>query len=110
MTDFLDEKRREITARLKELQPAVDEYKRLEAAASALATRAVDYGVRVAPGSRFSANGGLERRMRLPFTQPPERLSDAVRRLAAAEDSLGRRTRMESGRDRETEVPARWVA
>ena len=37
MTDFLDEKRREITDRLKELKPAVDEYARLEAAASALA-------------------------------------------------------------------------
>lgn len=36
MTDFLDEKRREITDRLKELKPAVDEYNRLEAAASAL--------------------------------------------------------------------------
>ncbi|HEY0517770.1 MAG TPA: hypothetical protein VGD00_11655 [Solirubrobacteraceae bacterium] len=37
MTDFLDEKRQEITNRLKELQPLVDEYHRLEAAASALA-------------------------------------------------------------------------
>ena len=36
MTDFLDEKRREITERLKELKPAVDEYSRLEAAAAAL--------------------------------------------------------------------------
>jgi hypothetical protein len=36
VTDFLDEKRREITDRLKELKPAVDEYHRLEAAASAL--------------------------------------------------------------------------
>ncbi len=36
MTDFLDEKRREISDRLKELKPAVDEYSRLEAAASAL--------------------------------------------------------------------------
>ena len=36
MPDFLDEKRREITDRLKELKPAVDEFKRLEAAASAL--------------------------------------------------------------------------
>jgi hypothetical protein len=34
--DFLDEKRREITDRLKELKPAVEEYNRLEAAASAL--------------------------------------------------------------------------
>jgi hypothetical protein len=37
VTDFLDEKRREITDRLKELKPLVDEYNRLEAAASALA-------------------------------------------------------------------------
>jgi hypothetical protein len=36
--DFLDEKRHEIDARLKELKPLVDEYERLEAAASALAT------------------------------------------------------------------------
>ena len=34
--DFLDEKRSEIGARLKELRPLVDEYRRLEAAASAL--------------------------------------------------------------------------
>lgn len=37
MTDFLDEKRQEITARLNELKPLVDEYSRLEAAAAALA-------------------------------------------------------------------------
>ena len=37
MTDFLDDKRREISDRLKELKPLVDEFKRLEAAASALA-------------------------------------------------------------------------
>jgi len=37
VTDFLDEKRREIADRLKELKPAVDEYSRLQAAASALA-------------------------------------------------------------------------
>jgi hypothetical protein len=36
VTDFLDEKRQEIAQRLKELKPAVDEYARLEAAASAL--------------------------------------------------------------------------
>jgi hypothetical protein len=36
MTDFLDEKKREIQARLKELRPLVDEYHRLEAAAAAL--------------------------------------------------------------------------
>ncbi len=37
MPDFLEEKRKEITDRLKELKPLVDEYHRLEAAASALA-------------------------------------------------------------------------
>ncbi len=37
MTDFLDEKRREITDRLKELKPFVDEFKRLESAVAALA-------------------------------------------------------------------------
>jgi hypothetical protein len=37
MADFLDEKRREIEGRLKELRPLVDEYNRLEKAAAALA-------------------------------------------------------------------------
>jgi hypothetical protein len=37
MADFLDEKRREIEARLKELRPMVDEYDRLQKAAAALA-------------------------------------------------------------------------
>ena len=37
MTDFLEEKRREIQARLKELKPLVDEYQRLDAAEQALA-------------------------------------------------------------------------
>jgi hypothetical protein len=36
MNDFLEEKKREINARLKELRPLVDEYHRLEAAAAAL--------------------------------------------------------------------------
>jgi hypothetical protein len=37
MADFLDEKRREIDARMRELRPAVDEYNRLEKAVAALA-------------------------------------------------------------------------
>ena len=36
MADFLDEKRREMQGRLKELRPLVDEFHRLEAAISAL--------------------------------------------------------------------------
>src|ERR687893_3001952 len=37
MTDFLDEKYKEIDKRLRELKPLVDEYQRLEQAAAALA-------------------------------------------------------------------------
>ena len=37
MADFLDEKRKEIDARLQELRPLVDEFNRLEKAAAALA-------------------------------------------------------------------------
>jgi hypothetical protein len=37
MADFLDEKRKEIDSRLRELRPLVDEYQRLEKAAAALA-------------------------------------------------------------------------
>jgi hypothetical protein len=37
MADFLDEKRKEINSRLQELRPLVEEYQRLEKAASALA-------------------------------------------------------------------------
>ena len=36
MPDFLEEKKREINARLKELRPLVDEFHRLEAASAAL--------------------------------------------------------------------------
>ncbi len=72
-------------------------------ASSALAIRAAEHGVRVAAGSRFSAEGGYEQRLRLPFTQPPERLTEAIRRLAAAEDALGLWPS-------EARLPDRWVA
>jgi DNA-binding transcriptional MocR family regulator len=71
--------------------------------ASALAARAVAHGVRVAPGPRFGVDGGFEQRLRLPFTQPPERLVEAVRRLAAAERALGSRSPARS-------PDVRWVA
>jgi hypothetical protein len=50
VTDFLDEKRREITNRLTELTPLVEEYHRLESAASAL--EGIEDGARVAPRRR----------------------------------------------------------
>lgn len=52
MTDFLEEKRSEIDARLKELKPLVDEYHRLEAASRALA------------GVESNGNGGATRTRR----------------------------------------------
>ena len=57
MADFLDEKRGEITRRLAELKPLVEEYARLEQAASALA------GVGASSGaSRAPAKGNGRRR------------------------------------------------
>ena len=70
---------------------------------SALAARGVAHGVRVAPGPRFGVDGGFEQRLRLPFTQPPERLVEAAHRLAAAEDALGSRSWAAS-------PDVRWVA
>ena len=52
MTDFLDEKRKEIDARMRELRPQVEEYRRLEQAAQALS--GVGTGGR---GRRRSTNG-----------------------------------------------------
>src|ERR1700755_3241859 len=60
MPDFLDEKRKEIQARLKELRPLVDEYTRLEAAERALS--GVSNGASAAPrpttGRRTRRGGG----------------------------------------------------
>jgi sugar-specific transcriptional regulator TrmB len=60
MADFLDEKRSEIRARLKELKPLVDEYQRLEAAAAALdGVPATDGG-----GARAASASTVTRRAR----------------------------------------------
>jgi len=56
MADFLDEKRKEIDARLRELRPLVDEFHRLEKAAAALA----GVGGNGAPRTRAAA--GTRRR------------------------------------------------
>jgi hypothetical protein len=60
MADFLDEKRNEIRARLKELRPLVDEFHRLEAAERAL-SGVTNGGSPSAPAprrTRRSAGGG----------------------------------------------------
>jgi hypothetical protein len=82
VTDFLDEKRQEIAQRLKELKPAVDEYNRLEAAASAL------QGV---GGSSATATAAPRRR-------GPGRPRGSVNRKAATRTAAVKATRKKAGR------------
>lgn len=76
MAEFLDEKRSEIGARLKELKPLVEEYSRLEAAAAAL-----DGVTGSSTPSRSSAG-------RAPA--PERRRRGAGRKVTAAGKGLGR--------------------
>jgi hypothetical protein len=57
MADFLDEKRTEIDARLKELRPLVEEYSRLEKAAAALAGVGSGGGTRAPRAPRQRGRG-----------------------------------------------------
>ncbi|MEU8059302.1 PLP-dependent aminotransferase family protein [Microbispora bryophytorum] len=50
--------------------------------ASSVAGAAAARGVRLAPGPWFGVDGTLEGYLRLPFTQPPAVLEEAVRRIA----------------------------
>jgi hypothetical protein len=79
--DFLEEKRQEITKRLRELKPAVDEYNRLEAAASALA------GVR---GSASTSTATTTRRRRPGRPKGSVNRSKATRTPAKARRKPGR--------------------
>jgi hypothetical protein len=63
MADFLDEKRKEIDARLQELRPLVDEFNRLEKAAAALAGVGGS-ATRTATRTRRSSSGTSRRRGR----------------------------------------------
>ncbi|MFC4062074.1 PLP-dependent aminotransferase family protein, partial [Planomonospora corallina] len=45
---------------------------------------AASHGVRLAPGTWFGVDGALEGRLRLPFTQPPRVVTEAVERIAEA--------------------------
>ena len=64
MADFLDEKRKEIDARLRELRPLVDEYNRLEKAAAALSGVGGAQRTAAVPRRRGSGVGGGNRRGR----------------------------------------------
>lgn len=57
---------------------------RLPAEVSArMAANAERFGLVISPGHQFYPDGGGERRIRLPYTLPPEVLTEAVDRLAA---------------------------
>ncbi len=71
MTDFLQQKRAEITKRLDELRPLLDEYQRLEAAAAALE----QVGAASASATRAAGRRGPGR--------PPGRRAGAQRKTAA---------------------------
>jgi ribosomal protein S25 len=60
MADFLEEKRKEIDARLRELRPLVDEFNQLEKAAAALAGVGATKGTR----TRRSSSSGPRKRGR----------------------------------------------
>jgi DNA-binding transcriptional ArsR family regulator len=69
--DFLDEKRSEIAARLKELEPLVDEYQRLDAAAAALDT---------VPAAEGNGSGSTEQASARVKASPRSTKRDAPRR------------------------------
>jgi ribosomal protein S25 len=63
MSNFLEEKRKEIDARLRELRPLVDEFNQLEKAAAALAGVG---GGGTKPRARRATSGGPRRRRGRP--------------------------------------------
>jgi hypothetical protein len=66
VTDFLDEKRKEISQRLKELKPLVDEFHRLEAADRALSGVTGTGGGGNAPARRARRSSGASTRRGRP--------------------------------------------
>jgi hypothetical protein len=82
VTDFLDEKRKEIADRLKELKPLVDEYNRLEAAAGALD------GVGGAPAATRTTRG----------KRGPGRPRGAASKTTATARKAGRPAKRRAGR------------
>ena len=95
MTDFLDDKRREIADRLKELKPSVDEYARLEAAAAALAsvggsTSAASTATprRRGPGR---PRGSAGRKVKAPAAAKAKAKAKAARKPRPAARRAGRR-------------------
>jgi DNA-binding transcriptional MocR family regulator len=55
-----------------------------EARSSALVAKAEEHGVLLAAGPEFAPEGGLDRFVRIPYSQPEDILTDAIARLASA--------------------------
>ena len=96
MTDFLDEKRKEITDRLKELKPLVDEYHRLEAAASALAGvggSAVRAAAELATGKRGPGRprGSAAKKPAAKAARKPAKAKTGTKRRAGRRKGSGTR-------------------
>jgi DNA-binding transcriptional MocR family regulator len=72
-----------------------------EPSATRLAARALDAGLRLTPGPRFTVDGTADRWFRLPFTMPLDRIDDVVRMLREASSMSHRAT---------PRSPSRWTA
>jgi DNA-binding transcriptional MocR family regulator len=68
-----------------------------------LAAHALDLGLRLTPGPRFTVDGTADRWLRLPLSLPPDRADALVALLSAAEERT-----VEGGDSRRT--PSRWTA
>ena len=71
--------------------------------ATLLAAHALDLGLRVTPGPRFTLDGTADRWLRLPFTLPEPRLKEIVGLLRQAHDRLATGTAPAGS-------PSRWTA
>ena len=104
VADFLDEKRKEIQARLKELRPLVDEYHRLEAAEQALS------GVPGKPATAAARHSRRRRRSSSPQRppRPPARLRYRAAQARSSSPSARHhhpRARRRDGHQAELPVP-----
>jgi DNA-binding transcriptional MocR family regulator len=68
--------------------------------ATRLAVEVEHSGVRITPGPVFGVDGGLDQWLRLPYARPEEQLVEAVKRKAAAWETLPSLTATRRGRAR----------
>jgi hypothetical protein len=96
VTDFLDDKRQEIIARLKELKPLVDEFGRLEAAAIALA--GVSGSASSGPSTSVAPVAPAAPRRRGPGRRPRGSVNPASARPATPKASKAPKAAKKAGR------------